>query len=224
MLILLVRSEVEKKMMKIILPCAGFGLRVGKPESKEMLSDPEGQKPLIDFSLEIVKNRSWSAVIITRSEKRNLIDYLNQKKSLGYNIEIKIIEPSQEWPDTILKAKELWGFKNILILPDTRWTPLEAVDQMAEALERVKLVYAVFTLGEDKRFGFVRTVGNQLEIHEKPLHPQPDSVPWGLVGFHKDIGEEVFRAHLQSTLHQKPIGFSVAGEFVPLTSFYDLTR
>ena len=88
---------------KIIIPAAGFGTRVGSPEAKEMLI-LQDQQPLIDFAIQLAKENQAVAHVITRKEKKSLIAHLQNQTAVN----IQLIEPSKEWPDTILKSKDFW--------------------------------------------------------------------------------------------------------------------
>lgn len=104
--------------MKAIIPCAGFGTRMGmKPnQSKELLIDPETGKPMIEWHLELCKTYFLEPFIITRAEKKDLVRYCNKNK-----ISYLCIDPSGEWMSSVQKSKPFWSQNNILLLPDTKF-------------------------------------------------------------------------------------------------------
>ena len=97
----------------LLLPAAGFGTRVGSPNAKEIFFGANGG-PLIEASLHQARLRDWAVHVITRKEKTDLLNYLKEYQNKyfnpdqvdGFNISIQIIEPSREWPDTLLKSKD----------------------------------------------------------------------------------------------------------------------
>src|SRR4051812_48128743 len=109
----------ESFIPRVLIPAAGFGKRMGLPEAKEMLIGPEGT-PLIEWSLSFCNKNGLKPLVISRPEKNSLNDYLRR-----IGVDTLLIEPSGEWPDTLLKSEELWAEKNLVLLPDTRFSPLE---------------------------------------------------------------------------------------------------
>lgn len=210
-------------MIKFILPCAGFGTRVQyKTEgklSKELLPDPLSGQPLIEKHLVVAKSLGAPVHIITRTEKHDLIDYLERKKP-HQQICIQLIESSKEWPDTVLKAKEFFIEKNILILPDTVFSPLSVVSEMTEALQQVDVVYATHQVDDPQNWGIL----SGQELWEKPTDPHFGMTAWGLIAFRRSVGEQVFEAHLQSTLRKTKARLIYSRFEIRLLGFKDLTR
>ena len=203
-----------------IIPCAGYGTRMGMKdhEAKEMLIDPVTGDYLIDYSLNLCYKYDIEPIVISRLEKDDLNWYLTSKE-----IEHIILKkPGKEWAETVLKSQGLWGDKNILLLPDTRFD--------ADALEKViqlmhynyKLVTAVHNISntESDKWGTV----TKDHIFEKwPRFSGNDEaklLAWGILGFDKNIGVELF-----NSLY--PCGFYKNNEnigMVYLDSFKDITR
>ena len=205
---------------KIIIPAAGFGTRVGSPEAKEMLILKD-QKPLIDFSLEIADQNHAVAHVVTRKEKKSLINYLADKQS----VQVQIIEPSREWPDTILKSKSFWGKYNILILPDTRFAPIHIVSELIQNLQEVDITVGYFTPDNFETWGAFDINSPFYRLIEKPKNISTINLKaWGVIGFRKEIGEELFRLILESTLDHQIKMTSFSFKAIPLDSFEDLTR
>lgn len=210
-------------MIKFFMPCAGFGTRVqhrlAGQISKELLPDPETKRPLIEKHLDLAMSLLSPVHIILRQEKQDLITYLKQRQNLQ-KIEIQIISPSKEWPDTLLMAKSFFMEKNILILPDTVFSPASIVEAMAEELHRVPLVYATHDVKDPWAWGILKDQA----IWEKPSDPIFNSMAWGLIAFRREIGETVFAAHLQSTLLRQKIALPISFKTLLLSDFHDLTR
>jgi dTDP-glucose pyrophosphorylase len=204
----------------ILIPAAGFGTRVGSPEAKELLPDPSGQ-PLIESALGQAQARGWPVHVITRAEKKSLIEYLRRRS--GLEISIQLIRPSREWPDTLLLSKEHWRQRNILCLPDTRFSPESAIDQLVQS--PAELAAAVFDTSDASTWGVLRSLPTgQLEICEKPRDHRPGQKAWGLLAFTPSAGHQLLNAQLASTLDHQWRTLDFSHEFIDLDWFKDLTR
>lgn len=218
-------SQNHKPDTLVIIPAAGFGRRVGSPESKEMLVDPETGKPLIDRALQVAKNLGALALVVTRDEKKSLLVEIENRKKQGELVESLCVQPTQEWPDTILRSASLWLEKNILILPDTTWEPLFAVEELRHRLNFFSASYGIFDAADDLAFGFVSSENEKLQICEKPKNKLGKNFrAWGLMAFRKDVGEEILQAHLSSTFDHEIKICAVNTNLIGLQRFADLTR
>lgn len=212
----------------MIIPAAGFGRRVGSPESKELLSDEQG-RPLIQWGLDQAFLRTWPVHVIVRSEKKSLIQYLEkQKTNLGAHSELltwQEIEASEEWPDTLLQSQKSWHEKNLVWLPDTRFAPVAALDSLASALIDHLHAYGVFRVHESKTWGILSDDIYLSEKCELQISHELDFCAWGVLAFRKSIGEKLLNLHLQSTLEQRTVSFDWgAPAKIQLDWFQDLTR
>ncbi len=208
--------------MKVIIPCAGFGTRVGSPLVKELIPSKISGKPLIDFILEEAIIRKWEIHIITRAEKTPLIDHV---KNLP-NTTVQIVEPTKEWPHSIIESKIFWEEKNLLVLPDTYFSPKNILDDIESYLCCFEAVYAVIEKETYETWGAVNISAKNIRLIEKP-HSNVNRNhyrAWGLIGFQKDVGETIFRAHLESTFDHQEKNLRIKGKFVSLDIFDDLTR
>lgn len=209
--------------IKLIIPAAGFGTRVGSPEAKEIMISSKTGEPLIDFILKAAAERQWEIHVITRKEKKSLIDHLKNYE----NVFLQFVEPTKEWPHTILLSEEFWNERNILVLPDTFFSPLEILDDLAESLCCYQIATAVIEKDHYATWGVVNTGVKTYEVIEKPTQkfsPGHHYRAWGLLGFQKDIGRDLFTAHLESTFNHQAISLPVKVKHLPLFHFEDLTR
>ncbi len=214
-------TEIVKPL--IIIPAAGFGTRVGAPMAKEMLVRGSGQ-PMIQFALNIAKTFDWPTHVLTRKEKVNLIEYLGHVQSN----DIQLVEPTIEWPATILQAKDYLHDWNFLILPDTRFTPIEILKVMWDNRKKSLLHYACFTVNDPEHWGIISQIEGNCFISEKCNSQKDERLPqeslaWGVILFHKDAFS-VFHLHLQSTLERIPKKISYPISIYQLDSFVDLGR
>lgn len=208
--------------MKIIIPCAGFGTRVGSPIAKELNPSKVDGLPLIHFILNEAVKRDWEIHIITRKEKIPLIEYVkNFPKTY-----VQIVEPTKEWPQSILNSSDFWGEHNILVLPDTYFSPVGILDDIASLLCCYESLYGIIEKNDYSTWGVVDTNSKDLKLIEKPRPSEltPHHKAWGLIGFQRDAGYEIFTAHLESTFdHQEKI-LPIKSKYLQLEIFEDMTR
>lgn len=208
--------------MKVIIPCAGFGTRVGSPIAKELLPSKINNNPLIYFIINEAVKRNWNIHIITRKEKTPLIEYVNQFP----NLVVQIVEPTKEWPQSILESREYWDEHNLLVLPDTYFSPINVLDDLASLLCCYESLYAVIEKDNYSSWGVVDTSSKDLKLIEKPTSEMIREThrAWGIIGFHRDAGVEIFKAHLDSTFDHQEKYLSIKAKYLPLNQFEDLTR
>ncbi len=198
-----------------IIPCAGLGTRMSMTlnKSKELLIDPCTHEPIIKWSLDLCKKHHIEPLVITRKEKTDLIAYLSEQ-----GVKCLIIEPDgSEWPSTVLASEHLWQENNILILPDTRFSPENALKQIEDSLLLQKPVtFALHSVDNVSKWGCVE----EFYYCEKP-NKNTHGWAWGLIGFKKDFGplllnnmleQQIFHDHIEET------------NFLFLDKFVDLTR
>ena len=201
---------------RAIIPCAGFGTRMNmKPnESKEMLWVESEHAMLIDYSLNMCKQYDLDPLIITRLEKQDLITYILDKYP---DVKLITIEPNGEWPNTILQSKPDWNFHNILILPDTRFTPSTVLGDI-----QIKLILDKDYVVADHN---VPDVSKWCKIHkqgyliEKPLSTAPGKA-MGLLAWRHHVGSDLFKA---LAIRNNPFKLENYAS-LPLDSFEDITR
>lgn len=215
----------------LILPAAGYGTRVGSPEAKELLPHPNTGLPLIEKSLNLAKENNWDVHVITRKEKQSLIEFLkNYGKKKNLNIEIQIVDKTKEWPDSILKSENYWHQKNIFILPDTEWNPMNAPVKLLEEINAdSKIALGVFHVDDLSTWGAVSYKSEKVFFCEKPQEvfkrEYNSTKAWGLIAFDKSAGKLLFELLLESTFdHQWKVGPEIQYSIIELNSFFDLTR
>lgn len=198
--------------MRAIIPCAGFGTRMKmRPDqAKEMLVDIERDEFIIDYSLNLCKKYELEPLIITRKEKVDLLEYLN------FNVDIEIIEPKGEWPDTILAVESSWDKHNILILPDTRFEPTDVIQYIKNDLENGALFsIALHSVTDSNKWCVVKNY----DLIEKPRFNE-NAWAMGLIGFNKSHGSRLFKMISQ---RGRPYHL-IDSSFQYLTKFEDITR
>lgn len=179
---------------RAIIPAAGLGSRMGmKPnESKEMLLDSNG-KPIIDYSLDLCRRYNIRPLIIVRKEKEDLINYLMQYERKHVIDWIVLDEQGKEWPDTILASSSAWGDKNVLILPDTRFTPEYTLLKMLMDLDKYDLSFGMHKVIDGNNWSLIED-GHIAEKPHTVLRTPADfeQSAWGTIAFKKDSGLLLF--------------------------------
>lgn len=183
----------------VIIPAAGFGTRMATTAdpsfSKELLMDPMNGNPIICWGINAALQVGYRVLVISRKEKKNMRAFLH-----GYydeSVEHLVLEaPTQEWPYTILSSKHLWATKNLLLLPDVRFSPKATIQFILNSLqEQQSLSLALHDVPptEVDKFGMVSVT--ESFITEKPQYwKSNEHQAWGLLGFTKDIGVPLFSA------------------------------
>jgi dTDP-glucose pyrophosphorylase len=213
---------MNANMGTVLIPAAGFGKRVGSPPAKELLFHENEGAPMIQWGLDLVKKSQMKAVVITRSQKTTLLDYLEKARN-AYPIDICLIDSSEEWPHTILQSQAYWGEKNFVLLPDTRFAPLNILTQMSEALDSADVCFATFHVEDKKTWGVIQPTKDGWSVAEKPGAWETNAQAWGLFSF-RTFGKNLLEQMISSGRdHQfKPIYGKV--QTLSLSHFVDVTR
>lgn len=202
----------------ILIPAAGYGTRVGRPAAKELLVGSDGRAMILG-PLEISQTLKWPALVITREDKRELIEFI---ESLGrVDVQIQRIQATQDWPETILRSQDHWRKRNFVLLPDTEWEPLSILNQMFKAKEDV--VIATHEVEDLGTWGVMKKVANGLAICEKPKDLGPGRA-WGVFGFTRDAGASLLEAQSLSTVDHEWRLLNLSAQEFLLRQFRDLTR
>lgn len=208
--------------LKGIIPAAGYGKRMNMQpdQAKEMLIDPVTGKYLIDYHLDLCYKYNIEPVVISRIEKSEFNSYLRSKK-----IEhIVLKEPGKEWADTVLKSQGLWGEKNLLLLPDTRFEPEISIKRIVDSMHEYKLVAGVHDVPglECDKWGII----SREAIREKPYVINPGvkhyMKAWGILGFNREVGQGLFSSQVKGGLFK--LSPEIEPTFVHLDKFVDITR
>ncbi len=198
--------------VKCVIPCAGYGTRMNMPidKSKELL--PYQGVPLLEHHLELCEIYNLEPHIITRKEKTDLIEFCKRR-----SVVCQIIDPQGDLcSHTILKSEPYWNENNIMLLPDTIFTPSSILEQIKMGLSLGNnAVLACHKVEDVSKWCNI----NNYNIIEKSVDTNP-GMAWGIVGFKRDYGVELFKA---MTLHNTPHRLVNTG-FVALSSFKDVTR
>jgi dTDP-glucose pyrophosphorylase len=212
--------------VKLIIPAAGYGTRVGKPVAKELMPDEQGL-PLIQWWLDRAREIDADVHLITRKEKAVLVDFVQSYcDSLILTYSVQYIESSREWPDTVLQSEPFWSNKNILVLPDTRYKPISSLSEISNLLNEKAVVAGLFDVDDPAKWGIVRRSAEHNWICDKPIDCSFTEIAqaWGLLGFRSASGEKLFSGILQSYFDKRWQTLPSSFGCVQLAGFKDLTR
>jgi dTDP-glucose pyrophosphorylase len=214
-------TQIPFQKPLVIIPAAGFGRRVGSPNSKEMLLF-EG-KPLIEFVIGECETRNWPMHLLTRPEKTELLSYLERRK-VG-NFEIQLVEETKEWPETVLHSRPFWHEWNLLLLPDMIFKPSQVLDLIFQKMQSADygLIAAGREVNEPQVWGCLKTSTSGFEICEKPRQLMP-AWAWGILGYRKSLGAPLFQALLESGADHQWKKFEDLACQLNLEQLEDLTR
>ena len=178
----------------VIIPAAGFGRRVGAPNSKEILKLAGSDEPLIERAFRECEGRDWPIHLITRPEKTDLLAYCQQRAPK--NLSLQLVGPTQEWPATVLLSEPYWQEWNLLFLPDLIFEPSHVLDQMLVfAKDEISLIAAGLETEAPGLWGCLRVEGDGFSICEKPKDLK-EAWAWGFLLFKKSFGKPLFESLL----------------------------
>jgi len=221
---------MKRQFLKIIIPAAGYGKRMGVVPAKELLPHPDSGKPFLLEAIERHLSLQAPFHIISRFDKTELNEYVEDLKNSRPNLSLnlQLIDPSKEWPDTVLKSKDHWFDWNLLLLPDTDYKPFITFKQIEElvAIKDMTVNFFTFKVEDSSLWGIVKVSLDCFEIVEKPKkhNDKQESRAWGLILFHKNIGEALFKSLLESSTDHQWKKIKNRAHVVPLDFFADLTR
>jgi hypothetical protein len=207
----------------MIIPAAGYGRRVGSPPAKEILFRAGTNEPMIDGPINWGQERGLRVLVVTRRNKQVLIDHLTQNHK---SVNLSLIEDSNDWQSTILQIKSEWTQKNIIVLPDTEFSPLEVLDQMPALLDQFDVVTARHSVEDASQWGHVWSLNeSSFVVAEKPIFSiNQTPTAWGLIGFRDEIGEDLLKSQWLSQENKEIREIQGRLGFVELAGFRDLTR
>lgn len=185
-----------------------------------MLKISGESQPMIEWTIQTALKSGLKPVVILRKQKAELAHYLRHRNE----IETIEIESSSEWPDTLLQVQNQWGDINLVLLPDTRFSNPEVIEQLKFSLKKFDSSYGTFKTISPETWGHVSSYGEKLAICEKPKSIPKVFSAWGIFGFKRDAGYQVLKAHLDSTLTHQIINLDLSTELHKIENFKDFAR
>jgi dTDP-glucose pyrophosphorylase len=206
----------------VILPAAGYGGRIGCPESEEILP-LRGDQPLINQAFEKCIELGWPELLVTREEKVSLLKHAENFVEKGLELSVCLVGETKDWSESVLRSEAHWHDWNLVVLPDTECQPQNIWEHMWESRNLdTDLIVARHKVKDSSHWGVLKPAGGGLNVGEK----QPgEAWAWGLYMFSRDWGVKVLSAQLESL--QKSRWVELEGcrtHTLELDLFQDLTR
>lgn len=178
-----------KNKINFIIPCAGFGTRLGIPFSKELYPISK-DLTLIDSVFENIrefKNDS-RIIIVIEKHKVDLIQHIRK-----YSDDFDIIFIYQKYPElsgAILTCEDYFSDVNILLLPDIFISDENITHKIKDLIIYTKLNKVCYLVKNEsdfsilKRLGAVNSTNNTINyMEEKPQTNNNYNAYWVSIGF-----------------------------------------
>lgn len=203
---------------RVIIPAAGLGTRMGSPAAKELLPHPYYPMSFMEKALERVEKAGATPLVISRIDKSVLNSWLEEREVPHIQI-----EKTPEWVQSVWASRHYWGKKNLLLLPDTEFSPEKIMQDIFSDLETTELSLGVFSVENLSLWGGIKQEGERVFIAEK-LSKIQAGLAWGLIGFQGDSGERFWQSYLSAQKTHEWTEVSLSLSLHHLEKFEDLTR
>lgn len=202
----------------MIIPAAGLGTRVGSPPAKELLPHPKEEGTFIEVALRKARKFNSTPLVISRFDKNVLNNWLLENK-----IPHILVTKTSEWVETVILSKRYWKDKNLLLLPDTDFSPKEIISDLFLELDSKPLAFGVFDVENISLWGSLKSEQERRYISEKNRNHLPGKA-WGLISFTKKGGDVFWPLYLESQLLKDWVEIPIEFSELHLLGFTDLTR
>lgn len=214
----IVQTEFLSKLSEriVIIPCAGFGTRVGSPPAKELLKHPNYGMTFLEKALLRVSEAGATPLVISRFDKTILNDWLKE-----HEIPHLLVLPTSEWVETVLVSRPFWQKKNLLLLPDADFSPDSLILEMLEALDKFELSFATFSVDDLSLWGGIKN-DSELFVSEK-LGDKVSGEAWGIIGWRND-SQEFWAIYEKARISKSWEKVPAIPKIFKLDFYEDLTR
>lgn len=154
-----------------LIPAAGRATRLGLETGSKELVDVGG-RPVMDYLVERLRAVADEIVVVTRPDKRDVIDH-------SHALALRIVEgePSSVSESMLLG---LSGADTVLLgFPDTIWQPVDGFVRLVDALEEADIALGVFESEEPGRSDVVALDGDRVEAVDVKPHQPRSNLIWG---------------------------------------------
>ena len=205
------QEQLSKKDRLVIIPAAGFGTRVGSPPAKELLPHPH--YPHLNFLEKAIERANFInaiPLVVTRTDKEVLNLWLEERQ-----IPHLQVTQTSEWVESVRLTEMFWKKRNLLLLPDTDFSP----ESILEDLIEYEIGAGVFQVEDLRLWGGIE----QNRISEK-LSAGGPGLAWGVLSFSQEKGKFFWDLYEKAQKTQNWVSLPVNIEMLKLNWFKDLTR
>ena len=174
--------------VRVVLPCAGAGSRLGLPFPKELAPLSPG-RVLIDSSLDLIRACSADVrVLLMTDGNRDLTAAYVRDRLPGISVaEVRQDPEAPDMTEAVLALEPWLGYVNVLLLPDViyGWAG-DPVGEAAEAAVSYGFAMAAVKAGPEqvRHAGALRTANGRVTAFEdKPADPAGYEALWGMLAF-----------------------------------------
>jgi hypothetical protein len=179
--------------VRVVLPCAGSGSRLGLPFPKELAPLGPG-RCVIDSSLDLIRNAAadcdLSVLLMTDGERDLTVRYARARLPWIGVAEARQDPRIAEWSGAVMALGSLLGDVNVLLLPDVLYSWAgDPVTELADAAAGHGFAVAAVKAGPEQitTAGALRIEDGRIAAHEdKPVDPEGYDALWGMLGFTRD--------------------------------------
>jgi hypothetical protein len=199
--------------VRVVLPCAGSGSRLGLPFPKELAPLGPG-RCVIDSSLDLIRTAAQasdlSVLLMTDGERDLTVRYVRARLPWIQVAEMRQDPGMAEWPGAVMALGPLLGDVNVLLLPDVLYSWAgDPVTELAVAAEGHGFAVAAVKAAPEQivTSGALRVEDGRIAAHEdKPVDPEGYEAAWGMLGFTRDGNGPAAMRLLSASLTRKHDG------------------
>jgi hypothetical protein len=179
---------MTRHQVRVVLPCAGSGSRLGLPFPKELAPLGPG-RCVIDSSLDMIRACSADLrVLLMTDGDRDLTAAYVRDRLPGVPVAEVVQDPdAQDMTEAVIALEPWLGYANVLLLPDViyGWAG-DPVAEVADAAVSYGFAMAAVKAGpgQIRDAGALRTANGRVAAFEdKPADPSPYEALWGMLAF-----------------------------------------
>ena len=179
---------MTRHQVRVVLPCAGAGSRLGLPFPKELAPLSPG-RVLIDSSLDLIRACAADVrVILMTDGRREATARYVRDRLPGISVAEILQDPdAPDMTEAVLCLEPWLGYANVLLLPDVLYSWAgDPVGEVAEAAVSYGFAVAAVKAGPEqvRDAGALRTANGRVTAFEdKPADPSPYEALWGMLAF-----------------------------------------
>lgn len=181
---------MPRHQVRVVLPCAGAGSRLGLPFPKELAPVGPG-RCVIDSSLDLIRaacEGSDVRVLLMTDGRRDLTIRYVRERLPGVPVAEVLQDPAApDMAEAVMCLRPWLGLVNVLLLPDViySWAG-DPVTEVATAAVSYGFAVAAVKAGPEqvRTAGALQVTGDRIAAYEdKPADPSGYDALWGMLAF-----------------------------------------